>query len=496
MQIARRFTTSGRDPYEGIAFRTATSEIRNPDGSVVFAAEGFEVPADWSQVACDVLAQKYFRKAGVPRNLISVDEADVPRLAVAPAAPMPTSLRCLPKDERTGAETSAKQVLRPPRRHLDLLGLEGRLFRHRRRRPRPSSTSCASCWRGRWARPTRRNGSIPACIGPMASTARRRGISMSITAPASCAPPTAPMSTRSRMPASSSRSPTISSTKAASWICGCARRGCSNTAPAPAPISRELRGDGEKLSGGGRSSGLMSFLKIGDRAAGAIKSGGTTRRAAKMVIVDIDHPDIEAFIDWKVHRGAEGGRARRRLEALRQASQRCHGGLPRRDRRRPVRPEEKPGAETRNPRGARGDDPGKLSSSAPSSSPARATTAIDFRTYDTDWDSEAYLTVAGQNSNNSVRVTDDFLAAVEADADWDLHRRTDGKVAQDPAGPRRCGTSIAYAAWASADPGVQFDTTINEWHTCPESRAASTPRTRARNTCSSTTRRAISPRST
>ena len=108
------------------------------------------------------------------------------------------------------------------------------------------------------------------------------------------------MSIRSRTPASSSPSRTISSTKAASWTCGCARRACSNTAPAPAPISRKLRGEKEKLSGGGRSSGLMSFLKIGDRAAGAIKSGGTTRRAAKMVVVDVDHPDIEDFIDWKV----------------------------------------------------------------------------------------------------------------------------------------------------------------------------------------------------
>ena len=110
----------------------------------------------------------------------------------------------------------------------------------------------------------------------------------------------APTSIRSRMPASSSASQTIWSTKAASWICGRARRASSNTARAPARISRRLRGENEKLSGGGKSSGLMSFLKIGDRAAGAIKSGGTTRRAAKMVIVDIDHPDIEDFIDWKV----------------------------------------------------------------------------------------------------------------------------------------------------------------------------------------------------
>ena len=230
----------------------------------------------------------------------------------------------------------------------------------------------------------------------------------------------------------------------------------------------KLRGDGERLSGGGRSSGLMSFLRIGDRAAGAIKSGGTTRRAAKMVIVDIDHPDIEAFIDWKVVEEqkvaalvAGSKLAARHLNLVMAA---CHaaGG-----RSRPLRSGAEPGIETRDPRRPPRDDPGKL---YPAGHPVRPPGLYRdrLRTYDTDWDSEAYLTVAGQNSNNSVRVSNDFLDRVAADGPWELTRRTDGKIAKTlPA--RELWDRIGHAAWASADPGLQFDTTINDWHTCPES---------------------------
>src|SRR5262252_5940977 len=224
----------------------------------------------------------------------------------------------------------------------------------------------------------------------------------------------------------------------------------------------KLRGEGESLSGGGRSSGLMSFLRIGDRAAGAIKSGGTTRRAAKMVIVDIDHPDIEAFIDWKVVEEqkvaalvAGSKLAARHLNLIMAA---CREGTD---------PVQNP-ALKREIRAAR-------RALIPESYIRRVIqfaeqgqTAIAFRTYDTDWESEAYLTVAGQNSNNSVRVSNDFLERVRNDGGWELTRRTDGKTAKAmPA--RELWDRIGYAAWASADPGLQFDTTINEWHTCPES---------------------------
>jgi ribonucleoside-diphosphate reductase alpha chain len=162
-----------------------------------------------------------------------------------------------------------------------------------------------------------------------------------------------------------------------------------------------IRAEGEPLAGGGVSSGLMSFLKIGDRAAGAIKSGGTTRRAAKMVCLDVDHPDIEAFINWKAHE------------------------------------EEK--------------------------------AAILIRAgYPADFNGEAYATVSGQNSNNSVRASEAFFRRLEEDGDWQLRWRTDGRVAKTVKA-RQLWDQICQAAWRCADPGVQYDTTINDWHTCPAS---------------------------
>jgi len=239
----------------------------------------------------------------------------------------------------------------------------------------------------------------------------------------------------------------------------------------------DLRGVGEKLSGGGKSSGLMSFLKIGDRAAGAIKSGGTTRRAAKMVVVDIDHPDIQEFVKWKVIE-------EQKVAAIVTGSKICAKNL------KAVMEACKIGA---------GD-----SRFTPSDNPAlkkamreakknlvpenyimrvvefakQGYTEIEFPEYDTDWDSEAYLTVSGQNSNNSVRVTNDFLESVEHGKPWHLTNRKDGKISKTISS-KELWDEIAYAAWACADPGLQYDTTINEWHTCPES-----GRIRASNPCS------------
>ncbi len=231
----------------------------------------------------------------------------------------------------------------------------------------------------------------------------------------------------------------------------------------------KLRGEGERLSGGGRSSGLMSFLRIGDRAAGAIKSGGTTRRAAKMVIVDIDHPDIETFIDWKVVEEekvaalvAGSKLAARHLKRVMAA---CHGGSPATSDS--CDPAQNPVLK-REIRAARRAMIPESCIQRVIQRARQGETGVEFRTYDTDWDSEAYLTVAGQNSNNSVRVSNAFLDAIAADAPWHLTQRTDGKVAKTlPA--RELWDRIGQAAWASADPGLQFDTTINEWHTCPES---------------------------
>src|SRR5271168_1427204 len=230
-----------------------------------------------------------------------------------------------------------------------------------------------------------------------------------------------------------------------------------------------LRGENEKLSGGGRSSGLMSFLKIGDRAAGAIKSGGTTRRAAKMVVVDADHPDIESFIDWKVREErkvaalAAGSKiVKRHLKAILKACLNCEGSG---DDCFTI---EKNPVLKREVKAARRDDLPDGVIKQVIQYARQGYTKIDFEEYDTDWESEAYLTVSGQNSNNSVRLSDAFLQAVENDGEWNLTRRLDGKVAKT-LHARDLWEKIGYAAWASADPGLQYHTTINDWHTCPES---------------------------
>ncbi len=230
-----------------------------------------------------------------------------------------------------------------------------------------------------------------------------------------------------------------------------------------------LRGEGEKLSGGGRSSGLMSFLKIGDRAAGAIKSGGTTRRAAKMVVVDVDHPDIETYIDWKVKEEQKvaalvtGSKINQKhLKAILKACVNCEGSGD-----DCFSPEKNP-ALKREIKLARRSMVSDNVIKRVIQFAKQGYKEIDFPTYDTDWDSEAYLTVAGQNSNNSVRINDEFLKAVGADGKWDLTFRKNGKIAKT-LDARDLWEKIGHAAWASADPGLQYHTTINDWHTCPAS---------------------------
>ena len=228
-----------------------------------------------------------------------------------------------------------------------------------------------------------------------------------------------------------------------------------------------LRGEGEKLSGGGKSSGLMSFLKIGDRAAGAIKSGGTTRRAAKMVVVDVDHPDIETFIDWKVREEQKvaalvtGSKTcQKHLKAIMKACLNCEG--PGEDC---YDPDKNPALKREIKFARRASVPDNYIKRVIQFA-RQGYKDIQFDVYDTDWDSEAYLTVSGQNSNNTVSITDDFLRAVEEDRDWSLTGRIGGKVTKTlPA--RELWERIGHAAWASADPGLHFNTTMNEWHTCP-----------------------------
>ncbi|MGH7207440.1 MAG: LAGLIDADG family homing endonuclease, partial [Nitrospiraceae bacterium] len=232
----------------------------------------------------------------------------------------------------------------------------------------------------------------------------------------------------------------------------------------------KLRGENEPLSGGGKSSGLMSFLRIGDRAAGAIKSGGTTRRAAKMVCLDLDHPDVEEFINWKVVEEQKvaamvtGSKiCAKKLNAVLTA---CHvpnggGGT-------------KVETDPNNNAALKEAICAARQASVPEAYIQRmfayareGFTHFLFHEYDVNWDGKAYQTVSGQNSNNSVRIPNGFFEILEKDGDWPLKRRTDGKVIK-PVKACELWDKIAWAAWICADPGTQYDTTINEWHTCPE----------------------------
>jgi ribonucleoside-diphosphate reductase alpha chain len=368
--FSRRFTQEEVNVFDQFEYDYRTSVIRNPSGEIVFEMNNVEVPKQWSQIATDILAQKYFRKAGVPQP-----------------------------DGTLGRETSAKQVA------------------HR----------MANCWRV-WGE---RYGYFAS--GQDAQVFYEELVYSILNQ--ACVP-NSPQWFNTGLYESYSIKGKPQGHYYVDAVDGVLKRSTS-AYERPQPHAcfilsvdddlvndggimdlwvREarifkygsgvgtnfsnIRGEGEKLSGGGTSSGLMSFLKIGDRAAGAIKSGGTTRRAAKMVCLDLDHPEIMGFIDWKVEEEKKVG-------------------------------------------------------------------ALIAAGYASDYEGEAYRTVSGQNSNNSVRIPNSFFEKLEKGEDWELKARTDGRVMKKiPA--KEVWNKIAYAAWRCADPGTQYDTTINEWHTCPE----------------------------
>ncbi|TWB82975.1 ribonucleoside-diphosphate reductase class II [Nitrospirillum amazonense] len=467
MRIERRFTVDGRDAYEGIAFRTATSEIRNPDGSVVFQAKDIQVPADWSQVACDILAQKYFRRAGVPARLRKVEENDVPSFLWRQVADE-DALAALPEKERRGGETSARQVFDRLAGTWAYWGWKGGYFdseadasayfdemRHMLARQMAAPNSPQWFNTGlHWAYgidgPAQGHHYVDFKTGELVASKS----AYEHPQPHACF--------------IQSVADDLVNEGGIMDLWVREARLFKYGSGTGSNFSR-LRGDGERLAGGGKSSGLMSFLKIGDRAAGAIKSGGTTRRAAKMVTVDLDHPDIEAYIDWKVVEEqkvcalvAGSKLANKHLNAIMAAA--TEGMGPDADRLDPTKNK----ALKRAIIDARKVMIPENYIQRVIQFAGQGYTEMEFQTYDTDWDSSAYLTVSGQNSNNSVRVPDAFIRAVKEDADWNLIRRTDGKVAKTLKA-RDLWDKIGHAAWQSADPGVQYDTTINDWHTCPES---------------------------
>ncbi len=391
LTIPRVFTMAGSDPLEHVTYEKRTSRIANTDGSVVFEMQGAEVPASWSQVATDIVVSKYFRKAGVPQTN---EKGEV--------------LRDDKGNVITGPERSVRQVVR----------------------------RLAGCWRF-WGEThgyfeTRQDAQafedelsymlVHQMAAPNSPQWFNTGLNHAygITGPAQghyyCDPKTGEVKrsedayTHPQPHACFIQSVDDDMVNEGGimdlWV---REARLFKFGSGTGTNFSRLRGAGEPLSGGGKSSGLMSFLKIGDRAAGAIKSGGTTRRAAKMVCLDLDHPDIEEFINWKVN-------------------------------------EEKKVA------------------------------ALAAAGYDTDFNGEAYLTVSGQNSNNSIRIPHAFFEALEKDSDWNLIWRTELKkaaaegrapVARKTIKARALWDQISYAAWSCADPGVQYDTTINDWHTCP-----------------------------
>ncbi|MEX0281512.1 MAG: vitamin B12-dependent ribonucleotide reductase [Arenibacterium sp.] len=458
MKIDRKFTKPGQDAYDALDFVHATSEIRNPDGTIVFRQENIEVPASWSQVASDVIAQKYFRKAGVPDRLKKVEEKGVPEFL----------WRSVPDDgAEMGGEISSKQVFDRLAGAWAYWGWKGGYFTN-------EEDARAYFDEMRYMLATQR-------AAPNSPQWFNTGLhwAYGIDGPAQGHHYVDYKTGKLTKSKSSYEHPQPH----ACFIQGVQddlvnEGGIMDLWVREARLFKygsgtgtnfsHLRGEGEGLSGGGKSSGLMGFLKIGDRAAGAIKSGGTTRRAAKMVIVDADHPDIEDFIEWKV---LEEQKVASIVAGSKMHEKMLNGLF----------------AAIKAWDGAEADafDPNTNAALKQAIRDAKKVaipetyikrvldyarqghTSIEFPTYDTDWDSEAYNSVSGQNSNNSIRVTNAFLTAVEKDADWELKNRVDGSVAKTVKA-RDLWEKVGHAAWACADPGIQYHDTVNEWHTCPE----------------------------
>jgi ribonucleoside-diphosphate reductase alpha chain len=463
MQFRRFFSAPG-DPYNGVNFEGRPSRIVNPDGSVIFEAEDLQVPAPWSQVAVDVLAQKYFRRAGVPRALRKVEEADVPEWLWR-SEPDQEALAQLPYAERFGSETDARQVFHRLAGTWTYWGYRHGYFDSEKDARIYYDEMCAMLARQigapnspqwfntglHWAYGIEGPPQGHYYVDPKSGETARSINAYEHPAPHACF-------------IQSVNDDLVNEGGIMDlWV---REARIFKFGSGTGSNFSALRAEGERLSGGGTSSGLMSFLRVGDRAAGAIKSGGTTRRAAKMVCLDLDHPDVEEFISWKVKEEQKvsdlvvGALAcQRRLNEIMAAAH---------DEAVPESARLDPALNAGLRRAIRA----ALNAGIPQ---VNISYALDFArqgyrsleidTYDTNWDSKAYGTVSGQNSNNSVRVPNDFFAALDRDADWELRRRTDGGVSTVAAAD--LWEKIAIAAWQCADPGVQYDTTINEWHTCP-----------------------------
>lgn len=494
MKFTRNFTKADwKTPFDGLTFEMRTSEIKNPDGSTVFLMEEVWVPKDWSQVATDIIAQKYFRKAGIPAALKKVREKGVPKWLQRSVADE-KELAPLNEEKQFGHETDSRQVFSRLAGCWTYWGWKYNYFDSEEdakvfydelcymlasQMAAPNSPQWFNTGL-HWAYGI--NGPAQGHYYVEAETGEVKRSEDAYTHPQ---PHACFIQSVSDDLVNEGGIMDLWTREARLFKYGSGTG--SNFS--------NIRGSNEPLSGGGRSSGLMSFLKIGDRAAGAIKSGGTTRRAAKMVTLDLDHPDIEEYINWKV-------REEQKVAALVSGSKSCEKHLKAIIKlcHTPVE------VDGRSYNGAVSRDPKKNKELAKAIRRAKQASVplnyidrviqlaslgvndLEFDTYDTDWNSEAYATVSGQNSNNSVRIPNEFMQAVKDDGEWNLYWRTEKKkAAKEGRKPDPCKTmkardlyeDIAQAAWSCADPGAQYHTTINEWHTCPND-----GRIKASNPCS------------
>lgn len=474
MQIKRLFTQQGKDPLSSFEFVKRVSEIKNPDGSIVFRMENVSVPKQWSQVATDIIAQKYFRKAGIPKLLKKVNEKGVPKWLL-PSIADAERLQELPENDRFTSETDSKQVFHRLAGTWTYWGWKANyfdseedakvyydemmyMFANQMAAPNsPQWFNTGLNWAYGITGPSQGHYYVDYQTGELVKS----DDAYTHPQPHACF-------------IQSVNDDLVNEGGIMNlWV---REARLFKYGSGTGSNFSELRGSNEPLSGGGKSSGLMSFLRIGDRSAGAIKSGGTTRRAAKMVTLDLDHPDIEEYINWKVIE-------EQKVAALVAGSKLCNLHL---NNIIKACYDEHPENDRFNKKLNK-----KLSYAVLEARKAQIPNnyiervihlaklgfkSIEFPIYDTDWNSEAYATVAGQNSNNSVRITNDFMTAVLNDGSWNLYWRIEKRKAQkEKRNPKACKTlkardlweQISYAAWSSADPGIQYHTTINEWHTCP-----------------------------
>ena len=474
--IERRFTTVGEDAFDAFDWIEMDVEIRNPDGSMADTIEGVELPSGFSGVPGKVCAQKYLRKAGVPKYLRKVPEDGVP-VWLQRSTPDHERLQTLDAGNRMGGETNGRELFRRLAGTWTYWGWKYGYFASEAdarayfdemcyliasQRSAPNSPQWFNTGL-HWAYGIEGPAQGHSFVNPETGEVEFSTNAYEHPQPHACFI----QSVSDSLVGGSESIMGLWNREALLFKYG------SGTG---SNFSR-IRGAGEPLSGGGSSSGLLSFLKIGDRAAGAIKSGGTTRRAAKMVTLNLDHPDIEEYIDWKSSEEEKvsalvigSNILQKHANSLMDAIWEFGDDEGRFDQ------EANPGLRRAMVRAIREHVPQphiqRILDLA-----KQGWEGVDFEVLDTNWQGEAYLTVSGQNSNNSVRVPNQFMDSVKQGGDWNLYWRTElERSAAEGREPEPCKTmdarglwdKVAYTAWACADPGVQFDTTINEWHTCPE----------------------------